>query len=117
MTGGNFKTTRIHPEVHRTIHSTKAPIPYSVQLSSVPDLEGGRRIQKNNIAKSQAAIVSEDMDPVPVSVDDDICMTDTCEGTFFHETIEEGADTAFVDVMSDEEDISTIDGDDRGQKG
>ncbi|KAM0804741.1 hypothetical protein BDR22DRAFT_885412 [Usnea florida] len=94
----------IFPELHRTIQSIKATIcgiPYSVQSSSVPDLQGGRRVQVINVAKSQGAIVSGDMDPFTS-----------------HETIQEGADTAFVDdVMSDDEDISTIDGADRGQRG
>ena len=111
----------IFPELHRTIQSIKAPIcgfPYSVQSSFIPDSEGGRRIQKSNVAKSKAAILSEDMDPVPVPVDDDICMTDTCEATYSDETTEEDAETASVDdVMSDNEDISTLASADRGQRG
>lgn len=101
----------ILPEVHRTVQSTKQPIcgaPYSVQSSIVPDLKGGRRIQKSDITKKQAAVMSDCKDPIRVSVDDDICMSDTCEAIYPHETVEEGADAAPVNaVMSGVEDILT----------
>ena len=109
------------PEVHRTVQSIKAPFCgalYSVQSSSVPDLEGGRQMQKSSIRRRQAAIISEDIDPIRVPVDDDICMTDTCEAKDSHETVEEGAGTASDDdIMSDDEDISTAAGEDCGLRG
>ena len=112
--GLNLDSPWIFSEVHRTVQSIKAPIcgaPYSVQSSTVPEIKGGRRTQKCNITKKQAATVSDGMDATRVPVDDDIRMTDTCEAIYPHETVGEGADTAPVNaVMSGVEDILTIAG-------
>ena len=98
----------IFSEVHQAVRSIKAPAcggPESTQSSSIPEVEGGRRTLQSNITKRQAAIVSEDTEPIRVPVDDDICMTDTCEATHSNETVDKGADTASVDDdMSDDED-------------
>ena len=110
---------RTLPEINRTVQSIESPIreaPYPVQSSFVPHLEDRRRIQKSNIRKSQAAIVSEDVDSTRAPVDNDISMTDTCEATDLHEIVGEGAGTASDDdSMSDDEDISTIAGAHRGR--
>ena len=112
--GLTLDSRSIFSEVHQTVKSIKAPAcgaPDSAQSSCVPEVEGERRILQSNITKRQAAIVSEDTDPIRFPVDDDICMTDTCEAIHSPETVEEGADTASSDDdMGDDED-------DRGLRG